>query len=104
MLSTITGEESGRFTDREREIAEEVLGTLDPTASTEQISAALTQAVDLMKRSEGRQMVRFLQASGADLTLPEGEEAFVGVLMAQGFSEQRAIDAMLDLKERLNLD
>lgn len=104
MLSTITGEESGRFTDREREIAEEVLGALDVTASEQQISAALNQAIDLMRRAEGRQMVRFLQASGADIATPEGEVTFVEALIANGFTEERAIDAMLDLKARLNID
>lgn len=104
MLSVITAEEGGRFTDKEREIATEVLGALDLTSSTEQISAALNQAVDLMKRSEGRQMVRFLQASGADISTPDGETAFVQALIDNGFSQDRAIDSMLDLKERLSID
>jgi len=103
MLSTITGEESGRFTDKERQIAEEVLGALDVTASSEQISAALNQAIDLMRRSEGRELVRFLQAFEGDINTPEGQEAFVEVLIANGFTRDRAIDAFLELEERLNI-
>ena len=50
LLSTITAEESGRFTDRERQIAEQALGSLDETASPEQIKAAGTTALNMMRR------------------------------------------------------
>lgn len=102
LLTAITKEE-GRFTDSERQIATEVLSALTPTASGEQIVAALQSAADMVKRSESRELVRFLQASGADLSNPKGEIDFVQALIDNGFKEERAIDAMLDLKERLGL-
>lgn len=103
LLSTITAEESGRFTDRERQIAEQALGALDETASPEQIKAAGTTALQMMRRAQSRELNKLLIASGANLAEPEGEQRFVEILIRNGFETEAAIDAMLDLQERLGL-
>lgn len=58
MLRTITNETSGRYTDRERAIAEEALKTLSPEAGFEQIRAALKVAMEADIFSRERAKIR----------------------------------------------
>ena len=58
MLSTITGEESGRFTDTEREIATKVLAARDTWRSFPQIRKALAVAMELEVLSKDRALAQ----------------------------------------------
>ena len=97
LLSTITGEESGRFTDTERRIAEEALKALTPTASASQIQDALGLTLGLLNDSRNRQLDSFLIRSEGDLATPVGRDAFNKVLLANGFTREEAINAIADM-------
>lgn len=103
LLSTITGEESGRFTDTERRLANEALKALEATSSPTQIQSALKTSVEIMQRSQLREVNRLLDASKADISDDEGAEAFFGVLKKNGFSDDAALDAILALREARGL-
>ena len=94
MLETVTNEKSGRFTDTERRIAEEILGALDLTASPRQIDAALSAVLDIMKDSQNRELNKLLTASGADLAGAEGRQKFFDILLKNGFTEEQAVDVL----------
>lgn len=94
MLETITKEESGRFTDTERRIANEALGALDVTASPPQIETALKTALSIMQDTMNRQVDKLLLASKADLSAPEGRTEFFDVLIKNGFTEEQSIDIL----------
>jgi hypothetical protein len=100
LLTAITQEDTGRFTDTERRLAGEALSTLDPTASAEQITAAGHTALDTLKRGNLREVDRLRVAAGVDISTEEGQIALVTALMKNGYQQAQAIDAMLDLKER----
>lgn len=105
MLRAITGDESGRYSNQDRERAEEALRALDPAAGPEQIAAAtkLAMITDLTARERAKSK---LGASPyTDQAKLEGEAQ---KLIGMGFSEEEAIDAvvrihkeMLDLQEQL---
>lgn len=97
MLETVTGEESGRFTDTERKIAKEILGALDKTASAEQIQTALKTVIGIMKDAQNRELNKLLTASGADLTEATGRQEFYDILLKNGFSEDQALDVLAEM-------
>ena len=100
MLSTITAEDSGRFTDTERRIAGEALGALDITASPRQIQTALETAFEIVTDSQNRKVDELFSASGLDLAKIEGVDAFNGILLNNGFTSKQAEDAIFTLLER----
>ena len=100
LLSAITQEGTARYTDTERRIAAEALASLDPTASSEQIAAAGQSAVEIMDRALTREVDRIRVAAKADIATSTGQESLVRALMANGFNEAAAIDAVTDLMIR----
>lgn len=54
MLSAITGEESGRYTQAERDLADRIMKTMSPGASPDQIEGALKQALGLAALTDYR--------------------------------------------------
>ncbi|MES0339846.1 MAG: hypothetical protein ABUK15_07305 [Anaerolineales bacterium] len=100
MLTTITKEESGRFTDKERAIAQEAIGALDVTASPPQIQAALETAIEIMNDSQNRKIDELYSASGLDLASPVGLESFNKILIENRFTQDQADEAILDVMER----
>lgn len=96
MLTAITKEES-RFTDKERELANEALATLDVTASPEQIKTALRTAIGIMEDSRNREVNKLLIASKADLSSASGRQQFFDILLKNGFSNEQALDTLADM-------
>ena len=103
MLTTITKEETGRFTDKERAIAQEAVGALDVTASPPQIQAALETAMEIMTASQNRKVDELLSASRLDLSTDAGADAFNKILLENRFTPQQAEDAIFDVMGRRGL-
>lgn len=106
MLSTITAEEGGRYTDTERRIAQEALGVLDETASDQQIRSAMQQAVNIQRRSLVRQVDRLrgqAEISVDDLRTPDGINRMDEILRKNGMTSQASEAAILDLLNRLGI-
>lgn len=99
MLSTITGEESGRFTEQERALAERTLKALDSSAGPTNIKAAFNVAIRVMKETQDRELNKLLSASGADIKQSKGREAFFNVLVKNGLSEDEAFEILLRMLE-----
>jgi len=99
MLSEITGEESGRFTEAERELAFRALRQLSPSASTSQIAEAyrtfIEASVNEKSRSQAKMKLpsRFNTDEAGNLSV-EGRTDYVIHLMRRGFTEQQAIGAL----------
>jgi len=102
MLSTIT-QETSRFTDEERRRAEQALQTLEVTASPEQIEAALTTAMDIMHRTETRELDRLRIAGKVDLSTDDGIREMGQILIKNGYTEESAIAAVVRLMDRMGL-
>ena len=96
MLRSVTGDESGRYTDRERVIAEEAVKTLDPTASFPQIRGALKTAMELDIFARERAKVRIdpslspFVSTGSDQLDHERLVREARKLMALGFAPEEA--------------
>jgi len=99
MLSEITGEESGRFTEAERNLAFRALRQLSPSASIPQIASAyrtfIETSVNAKSRASSKMGVptRFETEGDGKLTT-EGRTDYVVHLMKRGFTEKQAIDAV----------
>ena len=100
MLTTITKEETGRFTDKERAIAQEAVGALDVTASPPQIQAALETAIEIMTASQNRKVDELLSAAQLNLADSSDLEKFNKILLENRFTQDQADDAILDVMER----
>lgn len=103
LLETITGEESGRFTDTERRIAERALRTLEVTASVEQIEAAMGTVQELFVANRNRNVNTLLEASTADLSTDEGVDAFGDILVSNGFTFDQAIEEIQRIQRERGL-
>lgn len=91
-LTQITGEESGRFTEAERRIAEEALRLLEPGASFEQIRGALGTAVSLGFVSRDRNEMLAGVAPRFDLDTNDGRVALLTELIQNlGLNSNEAI-------------
>src|SRR3990167_4766521 len=100
LLTVITQEESGRFTEAERTLAQDALRTLDPTASSTQIKEALDTSIRIMRRSEVRLVQQLVTAAGIDLNTDDGLLQARSVLLAQGYTTDGAIRVLRDLLGR----
>jgi len=105
MLTTIT-KETSRFSDAEREIAQETLKTLDITASEPQIRAALETATDLQERAMVR-LVDKLRIQGKitdeELGTAKGIDNLEVILKKNGMTQDAALRAVIDLRARLGI-
>jgi hypothetical protein len=66
-LSTISGDESGRYTDREYDIARTTLKALDPKSGFKQVAEAYRTVQEIEWASASRQGHRLLRKNGMDL-------------------------------------
>jgi len=99
-LEQITGEESGRYTDTERAIAERATASLSPTSSFQQVQATLQDILRIERLANARLVDRSLvRPEGLDLATPEGRERLNEILLANGFNENEALEAIIDVLE-----
>lgn len=106
LLETVTGDEGNRFTKEDRQLAEQVQGTLDPKASPKQIHSALKTVVEIMQRSRARNIEKLRVAadiSVEDLGSDGGIEKMVEILMKNGMTEDQAVAEVVKTRERLGV-
>jgi len=100
-LSAITGEESGRFTEPERQIAEQVLGTLQPGASIAQITTAMKIVMELSLDAEMRESEK-LGKPMFNFSSDEGINKFGNYLLDLGFNQDEALNMARERKRRIS--
>lgn len=105
-LLTVITQETSRFSDDERKEARVALKTLDPTASTEVIKAALDKFIGL----QGRARVRLVndlrnqaQVTDDDLRTMGGITKLEDILKKNNLTGKDAFQAVIDLRERLGI-
>ncbi len=81
-------------------MAKEVLGSLDPTSSEEQIQSALSTVVGIMTRGRTRDTDELLEASGLDLSKNADIDRFHNILIGSGLTPDQAESAILDVMNR----
>jgi hypothetical protein len=99
-LSEITGEESGRFTEAERNIANQALSTLDMNSSAAQAIAANKTLMRLNVLSLARGLENLGEAGLFDAQDDESMNAFGSQLMGLGFEYEEAVDIISRLVQR----
>jgi hypothetical protein len=99
-LSEITGEESGRFTEAERNIANEALSTLDMNSSAAQAIAANKTLMRLNVLSLARGLENLGEAGLFDAEDDESMNAFGSQLMSLGFDFNESVDIISRLVQR----
>lgn len=90
-LERITGEESGRYTEAERAIAENTLKNLRLDASVDQIIAANSVVLEADLNAEARARIRLSRPLRFNLEDQEGLDSFTTMLNDFGISEGRQI-------------
>lgn len=105
-LLTVITQETSRFSDDERKEARIALKTLDPTASTEVIKAALGKFIGL----QGRARVRLVndlrnqaQVTDDELRTMKGITKLEDILKKNNLTGKDAFKAVKDLRERLGI-
>ena len=94
-MMQITGEESGRFTEAERQLANEALRLLEPGASFDQIRGALSTAVRIAFVSRDRNEMLAGIESRFDLGTNEGRVALLEELIINlGLRRHDAVAAL----------
>jgi len=96
MLSAITGEESGRYTEAERELANKALGALNTTATMPQARAGFKRALEITVSAQRRE-ARLAGDTVEDLTTREGIESLGQRLVNTGMSEDDAKDVIREV-------
>jgi hypothetical protein len=99
-LSEITGEESGRFTEAERNIANQALSTLDMNSSAAQAIAANKTLMRLNVLSLARGLENLGEAGLFDAQDDESMNAFGSQLMSLGFDFNESVDIISRLVQR----
>jgi hypothetical protein len=94
MLTFITGEESGRYTEAERQIAETTLKSLDPNASPTQIMGATKTLMKILIDDAQRSRQSLGLEPVYDLSSDDGINEFGAFLLDLGFSEEDALEIM----------
>ena len=100
LLSTITAETSGRYTDRERAIAEEALKTLTPTSAFPEIRAATIVAMEseIFATERAKALIDPKLSPYFDRN-KLGDQA--AKLEALGFTKEEAVEIVLRLHREL---
>lgn len=98
-IETISGEESGRFSEMERAITELAVQASRPGASQAQVTAALSALLKFKIIMRDFQLIRSGRMPKNDLTTREGRAALIGELRPMGLSD----DDLVNLVRRMLL-
>lgn len=100
LISIVTGE-TGRFTDKERAIAQETQRTLSADSSGQQVVNALNNMIPVLQADRRRTVNKAIVQGNIDLSTPEGRDKLRKVLESTGFDLESAVEAVLEqLKAR----
>ena len=94
MLSEITGEESGRFTEAERELAFRALRQLNKSSSPAQIAEAYRTFTEVSINSKDRILRDAGEPPKFDVSTKDGALGLANNLINRGFTREQAIDAV----------
>ena len=97
LIPEYTGEESGRITEAERQLASEASRLLSPAASEIQIRSALRNVLELKLTEQMRSWVSAGFAPRHDLTTKEGVNDLGDILFNAGFKEKDVIASLTRL-------
>ena len=103
-IPTVTGDESGRYSDQDMRRAEAALPARNPTASFGQVKAALDTLEDVEVRARARALMRgdgF--APGVDLTYNDGRRRYAQQLMDEGKTPEQAAEIIIDLVDKYGI-
>ncbi|MGI9485413.1 MAG: hypothetical protein ACR2RF_05935 [Geminicoccaceae bacterium] len=103
-IPTITGDDSGRYSDQDARRADAALPARSPTASFQQVQAALLTLQDVERRARGRALMRLDGFDPRiDITYPAGRSSYAQQLMSQGSTPEQAADAIIDLLDKYEI-
>ena len=97
LIPEYTGEESGRITEAERQLASEASRLLSPAASEIQIRSALRNVLELKLTEQMRSWISAGFAPRHDLTTKEGVNDLGDILFNAGFKEKDVIASLTRL-------
>ena len=100
MITPMTGEESGRYTEAERAIATQATKAKDPKASMQQITGALNSIREIELRAVARESMK--QDSIPDLTSSIGRDMYVELLRRQypNESHEELVDRLIEAMQK----
>jgi hypothetical protein len=96
-ITQFTGEESGRFTERERQLTDEALRLLEGTASFAQIKSATEIATKLAFMQRDRQRFEAGLEFAEDLSTEAGQRALLAEIIRAGASPAVAAETVREL-------
>ena len=103
-IPTVTGDDSGRYSDQDMRRAEAALPAKNPTASFAQVRSALLTLRDIETRARARALMRLDGfAPGIDLTYPDGRNRYGEQLIREGKTPQEAADIVIDLLDKYDI-
>ncbi len=97
-ITEFSGEESGRFSEPERALAEKALQLLEGEASFEQIRAALGVGVQLAVLAEERELREAGAPIRLDLDKQDGQREMVSELIGFGLTPAEAADTVFEAR------
>lgn len=103
-IPTVTGDESGRYSDRDMQRAEAALPATRVTASYSQVRSALLTLGDIERRARARALMR-LDGFGpeVDLTYQEGREFYAIQLFREGKNPEEAVQIIQELMDKYEI-
>lgn len=93
-LSEITGEDSGRYTKDERELANQVLAGIQGEADIDTVVAAYTSYLNILLASDVRAAQEIARNTAIDINTPQGLNEFGALLESLGSSRVRNVEIM----------
>lgn len=103
-IPTITGDDSGRYSDRDMDRARAALPATNARAGFPVVESALLTLQDVEQRSRARRLMR---ADGfdprIDITYAEGQTRYIAKLLDEGKSPQEVADIMTDLLQKYEI-
>jgi hypothetical protein len=99
-IDDITGEESGRFTEAERQLAIDAQKALKPGASKQQIIGAFNALQGVMMQASVREAFAISDAGGFDLGTDEGINELGASLVKLGYTPDQTEDILYGVLKR----
>ena len=94
LLPEITGEESGRFTEAERELAFRTLRQLKATSSPAMVAEAFRVFIEASVNAADRERIRGGNPPAFDTSTPIGSMDYANNLIDRGFTKEQAKEAL----------
>lgn len=100
-IKSVTGDESGRYSDKDMQLAEAALQATEPTASISQVRSALETMKDIEQRAEAR--IKLRSQGLPDITYREGQLRYANELFQGGMDKEKAIQSVIDLVKKYRI-